>query len=80
MDGVFHRLMIERIIPTILGKESGFPGIELLTTFWPFLISLGTFMAPIVVSFSMLMYYNKHLMRLRSTESQIFCHLGTNPF
>ena len=30
--------MTGKIIPTILGKEWGFPGIEPLSTFWPFMV------------------------------------------
>ena len=40
------------IIPAILGKERRFPGIGLLFTFWPFMVSLGTVMASVGVSFS----------------------------
>ena len=48
----FHRLMVGRIIPTISGKWWGFPGIGPSPTFWPFMVGLGTVMAPVGVSFS----------------------------
>ena len=59
MGCIFHRLMSGRIIPIILGKGQRFPGNGLPPTFWPFIVSLGTVMAPVGVSFSMLMYYNE---------------------
>ena len=36
--GYFHRLISGMIIPTVLGKGWGFPGIGPLSTFWPFLV------------------------------------------
>ena len=56
--------MSGRIILTILGKGWGFPGIGPPPTFWPFMVILGTVMALVGVSFSMLMYYNEHIMRV----------------
>ena len=44
--------MSGRIIPTILEKGQGFPGIGLSPTSWPFMVSVGTVMAPEGVSFS----------------------------
>lgn len=44
--------MSERIIPAILGKRQGFPGIGPLLTVWPFRVGLGTIMALAVVSVS----------------------------
>ena len=41
-----------KIIPTISGKGWGFPGIGPLPTFWPFMVGLGTVMAPVGMSFS----------------------------
>ena len=41
----------------------GQPGVGPLPTFWPFMVSAGTVMAP--VSFSMLMYYSNCKMRLQ---------------
>ena len=32
---------------SILGKKQGFPGIRPSPTFWPFMVSLGTVMAPV---------------------------------
>ena len=40
-----------RIIPTILGKGWGFPGIGPLPTFWPFMVSLRTVMVWLVLAF-----------------------------
>ena len=40
-----------RIIPTILGKGWGFPGIGPLPSFWPFMVSLRTVMVWLVLSF-----------------------------
>ena len=57
--------MSGRIIPTILGKGWGFPGIGPLPTFWPFMVSLGTVMALVGMSFSMLIYYNECIIRLK---------------
>ena len=48
--------MSDRIIPTVLGKGQGFPGIGPLPTFWPFMASLGTVMVSLSKSFSSLMY------------------------
>ena len=39
--------MSGRIIPTIWRKGRGFPGIGLLPSFWPFMVGLGTVMAPV---------------------------------
>ena len=44
--------MSGRIIPTILEKQRGFPGIGPLPTLWPFLVGLRTVPAPVGVSFS----------------------------
>ena len=44
--------MSGRIIPTILGKGRGLPGIGPLPAFWPFMVGLGTVLAPVGVSFS----------------------------
>ena len=44
--------MSGRIIPTILEKGGGFPGFGPRPTFWPFMVSLGTVMGPVGVSFS----------------------------
>ena len=49
---LFPRLMSRRIVPTILGKEWGFPGIGPLPTLGPFMVSLGTVMALVGMSFS----------------------------
>ena len=35
-----------------MGKRQGFPGVGPLPTFWPFMVSLGTVMAPVGVTFS----------------------------
>ena len=44
--------MSGRIIPIILGKRRGFPEIGLLLTFWPFMVSLGTVLSPVGMSYS----------------------------
>ena len=41
-----------RIIPTILGKRQGFPGVGPLLSFWPFMVGLGTVMALVGMSFN----------------------------
>ena len=55
-----------KIISTILRKGQRFPGIGSLLTFWPFRISLRNVTVPVSALFSMLMYYNECMMRLRS--------------
>ena len=54
-----------RIIPVIWGKGWRFPGIGPLPTFWPFMVDLRTVMVLVRVPFSMLVYYNEHVMRLK---------------
>ena len=46
--------MSGRIIPTILGKGRGFPGVGLLPAFWSLMVNFGTITAPLSVSFSLL--------------------------
>ena len=41
-----------RIIPALLGKGQGVPGIGPLPTFGPFMVSLRAVVAPVSVSFS----------------------------
>ena len=76
--------MSGRIIPTIWGKRWGFPGTGPLPTFWPFMVSLRTVMALLGVSFSMLIYYNECIMRLKvhwkSETSAILDLVGSNQF
>ena len=57
--------MSGRIIPNILEKRWGFPGTGPLPTFGAFMVALRTVMAPVSASFSMLMHYNEHVMRLK---------------
>ena len=57
--------MSRRIIPIIAGKGWRFPGIGPLPTFWHFMVSLRTVMVLVGVSFTMLMYYNECMMRLK---------------
>ena len=57
--------MSRRIIPVICGKGWRFPGIGPLPTSWPFMVDLRTVMVPVRVPFSMLVYYNEHVMRLK---------------
>ena len=54
-----------KIIPTILGKQWIFLGIGLLPTFWSLMVSLGTVMVSLGVSFSLLMSYNEHILRIK---------------
>ena len=54
-----------RIIPTFLEKGQRVLGIGSLPTFCPFMVNLGTVMAPARVSFSILMCYNKTLLMLK---------------
>jgi len=54
-----------RIIPIILEKWWGFPGIGPPPTFWLFMVRLRTVMALVGVSFSMLTYYDELTIRLR---------------
>ena len=44
--------MSGRIIPIILEKRRGFPEIGPLLTFWPFMVSLGTVLSPVGMSYS----------------------------
>ena len=48
-----------------MGKGQGFPGSGPPPTSWPFMVSLGIVMAPVGVSFSMLMCYKERIMRLK---------------
>ena len=71
------------VIPTILGKGQGFPGIGPPLTFWPFMASLRTVMALVGVSFSMIIYYNERIMRLKvcwKSSYSILGLVGSNQF
>ena len=57
--------MSGKIIPVILGKGQGIPGIGPPPTFWPFIVGFRTVMAPVGVSFSLLMCYSEHILRLK---------------
>ena len=57
--------MSGKIIPAILGKGWIFPGIGPPPTFWPLIVSLETVMVLMDVSFSLLMYYDEHILRLK---------------
>ena len=46
-------------------KGQGFPRIGQLPTFWPLTVGLRTVMAPVGVSFCLLMYHEKHILRLK---------------
>ena len=61
----FHRLMSGRIIPVTLGKGRGFPGVGPLPAFWSLIVDLGTVMVPLGVSFSLLLCYNEHILRIK---------------
>ena len=62
--------MSGRIIPLSWGRGTDFQELGHCPLFWPFMFSLGTVITPVGVSFSMLMYYSEHIMRLRSTGIQ----------
>ena len=47
------------------GVGWGFPGIGPQPAFWSLMISLGTVMAPVDVPFSLLMCYNKCVLRFK---------------
>ena len=57
--------MSGRVTPTISGKRWRFPGVELPPTFLTFVVSLGTIMVPVGVSFSLLTCYNEHILSLK---------------
>ena len=57
--------MSGRSIPAILGKGWGFPEIGPPPTFFTFMVSLATVMAPGGVSLSLLMCYNECILRLK---------------
>ena len=54
MGGVFQLFL----------EGQGFPGIGPRPIFW-IMVGLGTVMAPVGVSFSLLMCYNEHILRLK---------------
>ena len=76
--------MSGRSIPNISGKGWGFPGIGPPPTFGPFMVGLRTVLALVGVSFSMLMYYNEPIMRLKvpwkSNLPPILDLVGSNQF
>ena len=53
------------IISTIWGKGQSFLGIGLLPIFWSLMVNLGTVMVPLGMSFSLLMSYNEHILRIK---------------
>ena len=57
--------MSGRNILTMLDKGQGFPGVGAPPTFWPFIVGFRTVMAPVGVSFSMLIYYSDCIIRLK---------------
>ena len=57
--------MSGKVIPAILGVGRRFPGIGPPPTFWPLMVSLETVMVLMDVSFSLLMYYDEHILRLK---------------
>ena len=57
--------MSERISATVLGKGRIFPGIGPPPTFWSLMVSLGTVVATPGVSFSLLMCYSDHILRIK---------------
>ena len=65
-----------RIIPTILEKGWRPTGTGPSPSFWPFMVSL----APVGVSFSMLMHYNEAQGLLEVASSTILGLIGSNQF
>ena len=59
-----HRLMSGRIIPALLGKLWGFPGIGSLPLFWSLMADLGTVTVPVGLSPSLLMCYSEYILGL----------------
>ena len=53
------------IIPTILEKGQGFPGVGPVPTVWSLMVDLGTSMVPLGVSFSLLMCYSELVLRIK---------------
>lgn len=68
-----------RIIPTILGKGHDFQKLGHHPLFWPFMVHLGTTMAPMGVSFIQYVKMSTYW-GLRSNESQLVHHLGPRWF
>ena len=64
-------LTSRRIIPILSGKGQGFPGVGPLPTFWSFMVSLGIFMAPVGMSFSMLLYNNEFKVSVQFSRSVV---------
>ena len=62
----YSTAMSGNIIPTILEKGWRFTGIGRLTTFCTFMFRLRTVKSLVGISFSMLIYYNEHIMRLKA--------------
>ena len=63
----FYRLgnLIGRIIPVILGKGWRFPGIGPSAPFGSSMVSLGTLLASMGVSLSLLICYNQCILRIK---------------
>ena len=57
--------MSGRISPTILEKGWRFLGTGSPCTFWSLVVSLEVVMAPVIVSFSLLMSYNECMLRIK---------------
>ena len=57
--------MSGRIIPAILGKGVEIPRNWVNAHFLTFMVGLGTVMAPVGVSFRLLMCCNEHILRLK---------------
>ena len=64
--------MSGRGIPTIWGKRWGFPGIELLPAFQPFMVSFVMVMALVCMSFSLLMCYNELILKFK-VQQKLSC-------
>ena len=56
--------MSRRIIPAISGREGDFQELG-HCHFLTFMVDLGTVMVPVGVSFSLLMCYSDHILRLK---------------
>ena len=61
----FYTLPSVRNVLAGSGKSGVLAGIGPLPTSWPFMVDLRTVMVPVRVPFSMLVYYNEHVMRLK---------------
>ena len=57
------------------GSFQLFEGRGVGSIFWPFMAGLRALMSPVDVSLSLLMYYNKHILRLNN-QWRLICPLS----